>query len=105
MLASSCPMNAPRHTAPTAAHGARGCSRTHCGRRDSRVNGPRSKLLMNTIRFCHRQKPNNDTCLVVRIQLSGTEMDTDGTAQRGAFLPVSYTHLRAHETVLDLVCR
>ena len=21
------------------------------------------------------------------------------------FLPVSYTHLRAHETVLDLVCR
>ena len=22
-----------------------------------------------------------------------------------AFLPVSYTHLRAHETVLDLVCR
>src|SRR5665811_360405 len=23
----------------------------------------------------------------------------------GAFKPVSYTHLRAHETVLDLVCR
>ena len=22
-----------------------------------------------------------------------------------AFIPVSYTHLRAHETVLDLVCR
>ena len=25
--------------------------------------------------------------------------------EMGAFLPVSYTHLRAHETVLDLVCR
>src|SRR5665811_1764740 len=24
---------------------------------------------------------------------------------RGASIPVSYTHLRAHETVLDLVCR
>ncbi|WDT38001.1 hypothetical protein PVA38_11030 [Streptococcus pneumoniae D39] len=23
----------------------------------------------------------------------------------GSVLPVSYTHLRAHETVLDLVCR
>ena len=23
----------------------------------------------------------------------------------GRFIPVSYTHLRAHETVLDLVCR
>ena len=23
----------------------------------------------------------------------------------GTYLPVSYTHLRAHETVLDLVCR
>ena len=23
----------------------------------------------------------------------------------GVFVPVSYTHLRAHETVLDLVCR
>ena len=23
----------------------------------------------------------------------------------GGILPVSYTHLRAHETVLDLVCR
>ena len=24
---------------------------------------------------------------------------------RSAYIPVSYTHLRAHETVLDLVCR
>ena len=26
-------------------------------------------------------------------------------AQRALYAPVSYTHLRAHETVLDLVCR
>mgnify|MGYP003380371206 CR=1 FL=1 len=26
-------------------------------------------------------------------------------ARVGAIIPVSYTHLRAHETVLDLVCR
>ena len=28
-----------------------------------------------------------------------------GDTLSGRFLPVSYTHLRAHETVLDLVCR
>ena len=28
----------------------------------------------------------------------------DGSSVEG-FAPVSYTHLRAHETVLDLVCR
>ena len=32
--------------------------------------------------------------------------DGDYGAQRVvALIPVSYTHLRAHETVLDLVCR
>ena len=30
--------------------------------------------------------------------------DTPAIAGRG-IAPVSYTHLRAHETVLDLVCR
>ena len=29
----------------------------------------------------------------------------DGTLARPDIDPVSYTHLRAHETVLDLVCR
>ena len=29
----------------------------------------------------------------------------DGRACRAVLVPVSYTHLRAHETVLDLVCR
>ena len=32
------------------------------------------------------------------------EMNGAGAARRGV-APVSYTHLRAHETVLDLVCR
>src|SRR5664280_308077 len=31
--------------------------------------------------------------------------DTPGQVGRRAVQPVSYTHLRAHETVLDLVCR
>ena len=29
----------------------------------------------------------------------------DGLIPTDAFMAVSYTHLRAHETVLDLVCR
>ena len=33
------------------------------------------------------------------IQALKRQLDTDG------IYPVSYTHLRAHETVLDLVCR
>jgi len=36
MLASSWPMNAPKHTVPTANHGASRCSRTIAGRADSR---------------------------------------------------------------------
>ena len=31
--------------------------------------------------------------------------DVDHAANRIAAPPVSYTHLRAHETVLDIVCR
>src|SRR5664280_3657974 len=30
---------------------------------------------------------------------------SDAAARRASARPVSYTHLRAHETVLDLVCR
>ena len=29
----------------------------------------------------------------------------DGDVKGAVNMPVSYTHLRAHETVLDLVCR
>ena len=35
--------------------------------------------------------------------LFGHQLKSGGQAH--AQLPVSYTHLRAHETVLDLVCR
>ena len=35
----------------------------------------------------------------------GGKTDTDLEAKYYDFDPVSYTHLRAHETVLDLVCR
>ena len=39
---------------------------------------------------------------IVRIKIKSDESDgKDG----GLTTPVSYTHLRAHETVLDLVCR
>ena len=43
---------------------------------------------------------------VVRVlfqHVRGPAADAAGGEDRG--IPVSYTHLRAHETVLDLVCR
>ena len=39
-----------------------------------------------------------------RAELSGAIIAAAGEQGAGA-IPVSYTHLRAHETVLDLVCR
>src|SRR5664280_1688012 len=35
----------------------------------------------------------------------GVRREPAGKARRPDLQPVSYTHLRAHETVLDLVCR
>src|SRR5665811_1073647 len=40
-----------------------------------------------------------------RLRLLGQDRRERGHADRPATEPVSYTHLRAHETVLDLVCR
>ena len=37
--------------------------------------------------------------------LTGAKQSCDRKGQCGACTAVSYTHLRAHETVLDLVCR
>ena len=34
-----------------------------------------------------------------------TSHSSNGDLNAGEIKPVSYTHLRAHETVLDLVCR
>ena len=38
-------------------------------------------------------------------QITGTVTVTSDDMARAIREPVSYTHLRAHETVLDLVCR
>ena len=40
-----------------------------------------------------------------RRELADVEAGTDYMLATGTIDPVSYTHLRAHETVLDLVCR
>ena len=40
-----------------------------------------------------------DIAVVGKLERSGTR------TTKGRTIPVSYTHLRAHETVLDLVCR
>ena len=37
--------------------------------------------------------------------LSGSFFMDEFDSHESGFVPVSYTHLRAHETVLDLVCR
>ena len=41
----------------------------------------------------------------VRLLAVSKTFGADAVAQAHAAGPVSYTHLRAHETVLDLVCR
>ena len=42
---------------------------------------------------------------VVDLGAPAQRLAEGGGADRGDHEPVSYTHLRAHETVLDLVCR
>ena len=42
---------------------------------------------------------------IVEAVLDGSEPDGLSLEQLRRPIPVSYTHLRAHETVLDLVCR
>ena len=44
-----------------------------------------------------RIKINNENNNIIRTQRQNS--------WKGWYTPVSYTHLRAHETVLDLVCR
>ena len=47
-----------------------------------------------------------DTFPTLLIAVSGRPVFFGALApQAGTLEPVSYTHLRAHETVLDLVCR
>ena len=40
-----------------------------------------------------------------RVAIDAGEFEADRVALDGIVAAVSYTHLRAHETVLDLVCR
>jgi len=47
---------------------------------------------------------SNEPLIGVNVRVKGTNMGT-ATDFDGAFIPVSYTHLRAHETLMNLVCR
>ena len=63
------------------------------------------KMLSNASYFAFTATPKNKT-----LEIFGTPFDAGGVTRRRPFhsytmKPVSYTHLRAHETVLDLVCR
>eukprot|EP00657_Telonema_sp_P-1_P008198 TRINITY_DN28944_c0_g2_i1.p1 TRINITY_DN28944_c0_g2~~TRINITY_DN28944_c0_g2_i1.p1 ORF type:complete len:109 (+),score=68.24 TRINITY_DN28944_c0_g2_i1:39-365(+) len=48
---------------------------------------------------------NSDKNLKSKFKLEYRDKYGRRLSQKEAFRPVSYTHLRAHETVLDLVCR
>ena len=54
-----------------------------------------------------RQGPDLPAAERLRRAGDGADHRRDGSAPHGLLYlwPVSYTHLRAHETVLDLVCR
>ena len=63
--------------------GGRGCSQAARPRRDSRIRGKAVECRMGMAGKSRRP----------------------GRPRGEMLVPVSYTHLRAHETVLDLVCR
>ena len=48
-------------------------------------------------------EPRRRRCVAIT-QIARQKRAVEGIAGAGG-IPVSYTHLRAHETVLDLVCR
>src|SRR5665811_1406001 len=51
-------------------------------------------------------KVDTDTYVeVTKEELENVALESTRTIEIDEFVPVSYTHLRAHETVLDLVCR
>ena len=49
-------------------------------------------------------RPNDADVNIIR-EKKLTSVRTAGKDENVALYPVSYTHLRAHETVLDIVCR
>ena len=55
--------------------------------------------------YKHKFK-KEDQEFTLSAQFTNNNRDVDYTSQFDpSYIPVSYTHLRAHETVLDLVCR
>ena len=57
-----------------------------------RDRGKASRTLISYV----RDRPGHDRRYAIDAAKINTEL---------GYVPVSYTHLRAHETVLDLVCR
>src|SRR5665811_678451 len=53
----------------------------------------------------HRQRREREHPGGVHGVLRRERLDAEGQRVRRLVVAVSYTHLRAHETVLDLVCR
>eukprot|EP00657_Telonema_sp_P-1_P001299 TRINITY_DN13010_c0_g1_i1.p1 TRINITY_DN13010_c0_g1~~TRINITY_DN13010_c0_g1_i1.p1 ORF type:complete len:139 (-),score=54.75 TRINITY_DN13010_c0_g1_i1:42-458(-) len=84
-------------------------------REDQEVVEPSSTFLRVSFGFEHLQSTNSTTTTNTQSLSPSAPNCADGDedsrfqAVRAAALagpfPVSYTHLRAHETVLDLVCR
>ena len=58
--------------------------------------------------MCIRDRIARDDGELLRLLIphdAGAKVRGEGVRRQLIFLAVSYTHLRAHETVLDLVCR
>src|SRR5665811_727881 len=66
------------------------------------IDGWRRNLMMHRQRAKHRLYPARAAQQMTSHRLGGIHHQLPGMIAKR---PVSYTHLRAHETVLDLVCR
>ena len=67
------------------------------------MTDPSQPLTVYGRQDCDDTERTRDWLRARRVSFSEIDIDRDPGAD--AFVPVSYTHLRAHETVLDLVCR
>ena len=54
-----------------------------------------------------RQRQRRGRCVLAQraLEAGGGRVSATAALAEDSRIPVSYTHLRAHETVLDLVCR
>ena len=69
------------------------------------VNGLGARNALNIYLFDLRENRKLRSNERVRSTDSGVAFDTPAAPRADCHYPVSYTHLRAHETVLDIVCR